>query len=86
MPPYFRNLSTAEVLSAFLRLGFRPEGSGRSSHNKFIHDRLGLFVHIHRHRGNIPQGTVTKMVRRSGVSDAEFLAVLNGNIPPRFRN
>ena len=85
MPPYFRNLSTAEVLSAFLRLGFRPEGSGRGSHNKLIHDRLGLFVHIHRHRGNIPQGTVTKMVRRSGVTDEEFLMALDGNVPERFR-
>ena len=86
MPPYFRNLSTAEVLSAFLRLGFRPEGSGRGSHNKLRHEQLGLSVHIHRHRGQIPQGTVTKMVRRSGVTDEEFLSALNGNVPPRFRN
>jgi predicted RNA binding protein YcfA (HicA-like mRNA interferase family) len=86
MPSYFRNLSTAEVLSVYLRLGFRPTGSGRASHNKLEHSRLGLTLFIPRHRGNIPQGTITRMVRRSGVSDAEFLAALNGNIPPRFRN
>ena len=54
MPPYFRNLNAAEVLSAFLRLGFRPTGSGRSSHNRLEHNRLGLTAHIPRHRGNIP--------------------------------
>ena len=85
MPPYFRNLSTAEVLSAFLRLGFRPEGSGRGSHNKLRHERLGLFVNIHRHRGPMPQGTVTRMVRRSGVSDEEFLMALGGDVPERYR-
>jgi predicted RNA binding protein YcfA (HicA-like mRNA interferase family) len=73
MPPYFRNLSTAEVLSAFLRLGFRPVGSGRGSHNKLRHDGLGLSASIHQHRGIIPLGTVTRMVRESGVSDDEFL-------------
>ena len=60
MPPYFRNLSTAEVISEFLRLGFRPVGSGRGSHNKLRHGRLGLFGSIHRHRGTIPQGTVAQ--------------------------
>lgn len=85
MPPYFRNLSTAEVISAFLRLGFRPVGSGRGSHNKLRHGRLGLFVSIHRHRGNIPQATVTSMVRGSGVTDEEFLMALDGRIPERFR-
>ncbi len=85
MPPYFRNLSTAEALSAFLRLGFRPVGSGRGSHNKLRHDRLGLSVSIHRHRGVIPQGTVARMVHRSGVTDAEFLMALDGEIPTRFQ-
>ena len=85
MPPYFRNLSTAEVISAFLRLGFRPVGSGRGSHNKLRHGWLGLFVSIHWHRSIIPLGTVTDMVRRSGVSDAEFLAAPEGNIPERFQ-
>jgi sulfur carrier protein ThiS len=50
------------------------------------HEGLGLTVFIPRHRGTIPLGTVTDMVRRSGVTDEEFLAALNGNIPPRFRN
>ena len=86
MPPYFRNLDTAEVLSAFIRMGFRPVGSGRAPHNRLEHRRLGLTAHVPRHRGTIPQSTVNRMVRRSGVTDEEFLSALNGNIPPRFRN
>ena len=31
------------------------------------------------------QGAVTKMIRRSGVTDAEFLMALDGKIPERFR-
>ncbi len=85
MPSYFRNLNTAEVLSAFLHLGFRPVGRGRSSHNRLQHSNLGLTAFIPRHRGIIPQGTVTDMVRRSGVTDEEFLMALDGRIPERFR-
>ena len=33
----------------------------------------------------MPQGTVTRMVRRSGVSDEEFLTALGGDVPERFR-
>ncbi|MYC35265.1 MAG: addiction module toxin, HicA family [Chloroflexi bacterium] len=85
MPPYFRNLSAAEVLSAFLRLGFRPVGRGRSPHNRLQHTGFGLTAHIPRHRGTLPMGTVTKMVRDSGVSDDEFRMALDGEIPERFR-
>jgi hypothetical protein len=46
---------------------------------------LGLTVYIPRHRGTIPQGTVLRMVRRSGIADEEFLMALNGEIPERFR-
>ena len=86
MPPYFRNLSEREVRSAYLRLGFRAVGSGRGPHDTLIHEALGLTTRIPRHRRNIPQGTLTQMVRRSGVTDEEFLMALDGNIPPRFRN
>ena len=85
MPPYFRNLSAREVRSAYLRLGFSPAGSGRSPHDKLSHEKLGLVVHIPRHRGVIPLGTVTDMVRKSGVTDAEFLMALDGKVPERFR-
>ena len=85
MPPHFRNLSEREVRSAYLRLGFRPTGSGRGPHDRLTHEGLGLTVRIPRHRGNIPQGTVTKMIRRSGVTDVEFLMALDGEIPERFR-
>ncbi len=86
MPPYFRNLREREVRAAYLRLGFRHDGSGRGSHSKLSHEGLGLTVFIPRHRGIIPLGTVTDMVRKSGVTDSEFLSALDGNIPPRFRN
>lgn len=85
MPPYFRNLSEREVRSAFLRLGFRPSGSGRGPHSRLTHERLGLTVRIPRHRRVIPLGTVTDMVRKSGVSDVEFLMALEGKVPSRFR-
>ena len=49
------------------------------------HEGLGLTVFIPRHRGTIPLGTVTDMVRRSGVTDEEFLMALDGNVPERFR-
>ena len=48
------------------------------------HEGLGLTVFIPQAPGTIPLGTVTDMVRRSGVSDAEFLAALNGNIPTQI--
>jgi hypothetical protein len=41
---------------------------------------------VHRHRGNIPQGTLTDAVRRSDVTDEEFLAALGGTTPERFRD
>ena len=85
MPPYFRNLREREVRAAFLRLGFKAAGSGRGPHDTLTHEELGLTVRIPRHRRNIPQGTLTKMVRRSGVTDAEFLVALDGKIPERFR-
>ena len=85
MPPYFRNVSAREVLSVYQRLGFIPDGSGRGRHSRLRHPRLGLTVHIPRHRGTIPLGTVTDMVRRSGVSDEEFLMALDGNVPERFQ-
>ena len=85
MPPYFRNLSASEVLSAFLRLGFRPAGTGRAPHNRLEHGNLGLTASIPRHRGVIPLGTLTSMVRGSGVTDEEFLMALEGRIPERFR-
>ena len=85
MPPYFRNLSEREVRSAFLRLGFRPAGSGRGPHSMLTHEELGLIVRIPRHRRVIPIGTVTDMVRKSGVTDAEFLMALDGKVPERFR-
>ena len=86
MPPYFRNLSEREVVSVYLRLGFIRTGRGRGPHERYEHVGLGLTAHIPRHRGTIPQGTVTRMVRLSGVTDEEFLSALDGNIPPRFRN
>ena len=46
MPPYFRNLMMSEILSAYLRLGFRSTGRGRASHNKLEHSGLGLTVFI----------------------------------------
>ena len=85
MPPYFRNLSEREVRSAYLRLGFRPSGSGRGPHSRLTHEGLGLIVHIPRHRGVISLGTVTDMVRQSGVTDAEFLMALDGKVPERFK-
>ena len=85
MPPYFRNLREREVRSAFLRLGFRVVGSGRGPHDRLTHEGLGLTVRIPRHRGVIPLGTVTDMVRNSGVTDVEFLMALNGEVPERFR-
>ena len=85
MPPYFRNLREREIRSAYLRLGFRASGSGRGPHERLIHEGLGLTVRIPRHRGVIPLGTVTDMVRKSGVSDAEFLMALDGKVPERFR-
>ena len=85
MPPYFRNLTEREVRSAYRRLGFRPDGSGRNPHSRLRHEGLGLNVFIPRHRGVIPLGTVTAMVRNSGVTDAEFLMALDGRIPERFR-
>lgn len=85
MPPYFRNLSEREVVFAFLRLGFERAGRGRGPHERYVHAGLGLTAHIPRHRGTIPQGTVLRMVRRSGVTDDEFLMALNGEVPERFR-
>ena len=85
MPPYFRNVRTADILSAFLRLGFRPAGRGRGSHNKLKHPQLRTSVNIPRHRGTLPIGTVTELVRGSGVTDAEFLMALDGKVPERFR-
>ena len=85
MPSYFRNLSAREVLSVYRRLGFVPDGSGRGPHSKMTHEGLGLTVFIPRHRGPIPLGTVADMVRRSRVTDEEFLMALGGNVPERFR-
>ena len=85
MPPFLRNLSEREVVSAYLRLGFRRAGRGRGPHERYVHTGLGLTVHIPRHRGTIPQGTVLRMVRRSGIADEEFLMALNGEVPERFR-
>ena len=84
MPDYFRNLKTADVLSAYFRMGFERAKS-RGKHHKLRHRRLNLTMIVHRHRGNIPQGTLTDAVRRSGVTDEEFLAALNGDTPERFR-
>lgn len=84
MPDYFRNLKTADVLSAYLRMGFERVKS-RGKHNKLRHHRLNLTMIVHRHRGNIPQGTLTDAVRRSGVTDEEFLSALDGHVPHRFR-
>ena len=85
MPPYFRNLREREVRSAYLRLGFRVSGSGRGPHERLTHERLGLIVRIPRHRGVIPLGTVTDLVRKSGITDAEFLMALDEKVPERFR-
>lgn len=84
MPSYFRNLKTADVLSAYFRMGFERV-KGRGNHHKLYHARLNLTMIIHRHRGNIPQGTLTRAVRRSGVTDEEFLEAMDGNVPARFR-
>lgn len=84
MPDYFRNLKTADVLSAYFRMGFERVKS-RGKHNKLRHHRLNLTIIVHRHRGNIPQGTLTDAVRRSGVTDEEFLSALDGHVPHRFR-
>ena len=86
MPPYFRNLTEREVRSAYRRLGFQPAGSGRGPHGKLVHVGLGLTVYIPRHRGTISLGTVTDLVRQSGVTDVEFLIALDGKVPERFRN
>ena len=85
MPSYFRNLKTADVLSAFFRMGFERV-KNRGKHHKLCHRRLNLTMLVHRHRGNIPQGTLTDAVRRSGVTDEEFLAALGGTTPERFRD
>ena len=84
MPSHFRNQKTADVLSAYLRLGFVRVNS-RGRHHKLRHHRLNLTMIIHRHRGEIPEGTLARAVRRSGVSDAEFLEALEGDTPDRFR-
>ena len=84
MPEYYRNLKTADVLSAYFRMGFERVRS-RGKHHKLRHQRLNLTMIVHRHRGNIPQGTLTDAVRRSGVTDAEFLMAIDGKTPERFR-
>ena len=62
VPDYFRNRKTADVLSAYFRMGFvRVNGRGR--HHKLRHERLNLTMIVHRHRGNIPQGTLSDAVR-----------------------
>lgn len=84
MPSYFRNRKTADVLSAYFRMGFvRVNNRGR--HHKLRHRRLNLTMLIHRHRGEIPEGTLADAVRRSGVTDEEFLAALDGHVADRFR-
>ena len=85
MPSYFRNLKTADVLSAYFRMGFvRVNNRGR--HHKLRHRRLNLMMIVHRHRGEIPEGTLARAVRRSGITDEEFLAALDGDTPERFRD
>ena len=84
MPSYFRNLKTADVLSAYFRMGF-VRVNNRGKHHKLRHRRLNLTISIHRHRGEIPEGTLARAVRRSGVTDQEFLAALDGNVADRFR-
>lgn len=84
MPSYFRNRKTADVLSAYFRMGFvRVNNRGR--HHKLRHRQLNLTMIIHRHRDQIPEGTLADAVRRSGVTDEEFLAALNGHVADRFR-
>ena len=71
MPRYFRNLKTADVLSAYFRMGFvRVNNRGR--HHKLRHHRLNLTMIVHRRRGEILQGTLADAVRRSRVTDAEL--------------
>ena len=71
-------------MANFLRLGFERAGRGRGQDERYVDAGLGLTAHIPRHRGTIPQGTVLRMVRRSGVTDDEFLTALNGEVPERF--
>lgn len=84
MPRYFRNQKTADVLSAYFRMGFERV-KGRGNHHKLRHHRLNLTMIVHRHRGEIPEGTLADAVHLSGVTDEEFLEAMDGNVPARFR-
>ncbi len=74
--PVLRELSYAQVTSRLSKLGFRFYRQGKGSHEIWVRDEDGRVIPVPHYRGkNIRKGTVRAIIRETGVSLKDFMAL-----------
>ena len=70
MSKLLRNVKPNRLLKAFLKVGF-VEYKGKGSHKRLRHPD-GRWTQIPIHPKPIPQGTLTKILKQTGISNEEL--------------
>lgn len=67
--------TASDVLHKLRRAGFVFDRQAKGSHEIWRHPASRLYVVVPNHPGAIPEGTVRAIVRQSGLTPEEFLAL-----------
>jgi len=75
MSPKLPALRARDVISKLRKAGFEFDRQAKGSHEIWYHPQTHRRVVVPNHPGDIPKGTLRKMIQQAGLTVDEFMAL-----------